>query len=319
MTPALRLRGIQRRFGDAEVLRGLDLEVAPGEVYALLGRNGAGKTTALRILLGFLEPHAGSAEILGLPSDSLPPDARDRIGYVTEGHRLHSWLKVSDALDLEASTRPRFRRSFAEAALRRCGLPTKQRIRSLSRGQRAQLALTLAVASEPEVLVFDDPALGLDPVMRREFLDAMIDLLSNEGTSVLYSSHILTDVERIADRIGVLHGGVLLLDAALDEAKTRFVKRHWVPDSEGGRALVDGGFTELPELVRWRRRRDGYDLLLLDAGGEVEARLLQSGNLLGPPTGLGLEELFLDLVGDDHGGIFTHAQDAARTAQEVSS
>src|SRR5688572_16862902 len=168
---------VQRWFGPHVVLKGLTFRVEPGQVYALLGRNAAGKTTALRILLGFLQPHAGSVTVLGQDSGALTPDVRGRIGYVGEDHRLYPTMTVASAIAFEAETRPRFRRAFADKALQRCGLRPAQRIPKLSRGQRAQLSLILAVAGNPELLVCDDPALGLDVVMRREFLDALIDLL----------------------------------------------------------------------------------------------------------------------------------------------
>ena len=312
MTSVVRFVDVYRHFGTREVLRGLTFSVEPGEIYALLGRNGSGKTTALRVLLGFLAPHHGRSEVLGVDSLAMPPELRSRIGYVSEGHKLYVMMRVSDAVDFEAGTRPGFRRPFAEQAIRRCGLAPSQRIYSLSRGQRAQLSLILAVAEKPDVLVFDDPAMGLDVVMRREFLDAMIDVLSGEGTSVLFSSHILTDVERIADRIGILHEGHMLVDAPLDEVMRRFTKHHWVPAS-------DGPPPDVPELVRARRRREGHDLLLLDAGGEAEARLRAGGARLSTPLAIDLEELFLDLIGPERAGILSEPMLTMREAREVSS
>ena len=221
-------------------------------------------------------------------------------------------MKVRDAVEFEAGTRPEFRRSFAERAVERCGLSMDQRIYTMSRGQRAQLSLILSVAEKPDILIFDDPAMGLDVVMRREFLDAMIDVLSGEGTSVLFSSHILTDVERIADRIGILHEGSMIVDAELDEVKTRFSKRHWIPTGEGTPPEISG-------LVRARRRREGFDLLLLDADGETEARLRAGGAQLSPPIPTNLEELFLDLIGPDQTGIRSEPMLEMSETREVSS
>ena len=313
MSAIVRFEDVYRHFGDREVLRGLSFRVEPGEIYALLGRNGAGKTTALRILLGFLEPHAGRATVLGSKSADMPASLRSRIGYVSEGHRLYGTMRIRDCVAFEAGTRPGFRRSFVEHALKRCALSPDQRVLRLSRGQRAQVSLILSVAEEPELLVFDDPAMGLDVVMRREFLDAMIDVLSGEGTSVLFSSHILPDVERIADRVGILHDGCILLDATLDEVKTRFSKRHWIPASE------QVSPRELPAVVRARRRREGYDLLLLDANGDAEARLRTDGARLGPPLRLSLEELFLDLIGPERPGLLSEPVRELQQNMEVSS
>ncbi|MCA8973214.1 MAG: ABC transporter ATP-binding protein [Planctomycetes bacterium] len=296
---------VQRWFADRPVLRGLSCRVEPGTVYALLGRNGSGKTTALRILLGFLQPHHGTARLFGEDCTALSPQLRGRVGYIGEDHRLYPTMSVTEAVAFEAGTRPGFRRDFAEAALKRCGLAGKHRIPRLSRGQRAQLSVVLAVAGNPEVLICDDPALGLDVVMRRELLDVMIELLADTGSTVLFSSHFLTDVERIADRIGILHDGCLLVDATLADLERRVRRCAFVPDD--GTAMPVGA-----DILRVRKRRTGVDLLLLDADAERLATLRRLGEL-SEPAPLSLEDLFLDLVGPEHGVI-----DRAAALEEAS-
>jgi ABC-2 type transport system ATP-binding protein len=296
---AIVFEGVHRHFGEVPVLRGLTFAVAPGEVFAFLGRNGAGKTTALRILLGFLAPHRGRTELLGIDSQRLPPEARGRIGYVGEGHRLDPTMRVRDAIAFERGTRPGFRDDLVQRAVRRCGLRQNQMVMRLSRGQRAQLALILAVATTPEVLVFDDPAMGLDVVMRRELLDALIDLLADTGAAVLFSSHILADVERLADRVGILHGGALLVDARLDDLKRRVTRWTWRPEP-GAAPPRDA------RVLRAGRRQDGYDLTLLDAAaGDPLLDELRARGRLGEPASLSLEELFLDLTGGERSGILS--------------
>ncbi len=291
--PAISFEDVYRRFGEQQVLRGLSFDVEPGSVYALLGRNGSGKTTAIRTLLGFLEPHRGTARVLGRDSATLQAADRARIGYVTEGHRLYGVMKVKEILAFEAATRPDFSLQRARDAVKRFGLDPKKRIMRLSRGQRAQVALICAVAASPEVLVFDDPAMGLDVVMRREFLDVMIDLLSGQGCSVLLASHILTDVERIADRIGILHHGRLIVDATMEDLKERVEQRVWQTDAAAAPVL--------PGLLAARKRRDGYELTLVDCDASTCAELEASGRLSDPVTP-GLEELFLSLVSDSAAG-----------------
>ncbi len=311
MSAILRFDDVHRHFGDQQVLRGLSFAVQPGQVYAFLGRNGAGKTTALRILTGFLAPHRGTASILGVDSQHLLPGHRARIGYVGEGHALDPTLRVRDAVAFERGTRSDFRADFADEALRRCGLRPAQYVARLSRGQRAQLSLVLAVATRPEVLVFDDPAMGLDVVMRREFLDAMIDLLSDSGCTVLFSSHVLTDVERVADRVGLLHDGALLVDATMDDLKQRVRRAALLRAKEPVRA-------DDRHVLRSRQKADGFELLLLDAGPDELARLARLGQLvdLRAPS---LEELFLDLTGPDRPGLLSApARDLAQTAEVAS-
>jgi ABC-2 type transport system ATP-binding protein len=288
--PPIAFENVYRHYDGQQVLRGLSLQVRPGQIHALLGRNGCGKTTALRILLGFLAPHAGRSTVLGVDSRALGADERGRIGYVTEGHRLYVLMRVSEVIAFEAGTRPRFDRGFAESALKRCALAPAARVWNLSRGQRAQLALIVAVASGPEVLVCDDPALGLDVVMRRELLDVLIDLLASRGVSVLFSSHFLNDVERIADRVSILHDGQLIVDATIDDLKARVRRRPWFPPAP------DRAPPKVPGLLRAERRRGGYDLTLLDAGAETERALRDEGGRLGDASVPTLEELFLDLT-----------------------
>jgi ABC-2 type transport system ATP-binding protein len=294
-SPVVTFDSVQRWFGAHDVLRGLTFQVQPGQVYALLGRNGAGKTTALRILLGFLAPHAGRASVFGVDSEHLGPAQRGRIGWVNEEHRLFRTMKVGDAVAFEAGSRPGFRLDFAERALQRCGLRSGQWIFRLSRGQRAQLCLVLAVAGGPELLVCDDPALGLDVVMRRELLDALIDLLADTGCAVLFSSHFLTDVERIADRVGILHDGALVVDATLDDVKRRVLRCLWAPRAG---AVPPVG----PQVLRSAERRSGHELTLLDAPPSLLAELRGTGDLLAaaPPT---LEDLFLDVTGGGATGL----------------
>jgi ABC-2 type transport system ATP-binding protein len=304
--PVVAFAGVQRWFGPHVVLRGLDLRIDQGQVYALLGRNGAGKSTALRILLGFLAPHRGTATVFGVASDALGPRERARIGYVGEEHRLYPTMTVAGAVAFERGTRPGFRSDFAQAVLQRAGLRSNQLVPRLSRGQRATLSLVLAVAGQPDLLVCDDPALGLDVVMRREFLDVLIDLLADTGCTVLFSSHFLADVERIADQVGFLHDGALLVDAPLAELKTRVLRGTWVPHA--GAPAPSG-----PHVLRVGARLGGHELTLLDAPAELLAQLRATGALspLVPPT---LEELFLDLMGPAQPGLLTMPMSTLRDA-----
>jgi len=274
--------------------------VRPGEVFALLGRNGAGKTTALRILLGFLAPDSGRAELLGEDSARLSNDVRTRVGLVSEGHPLYERMRVDRALDFEAGTRTRFDRRYVDDALQRLQLSKSSRIRHLSRGQRAQLSLVFAMAGDPELLVLDDPAMGLDAVMRREFLEAMVDLLGREGRSVLFSSHILPDVERMADRVGILHGGRIVLEAPLVELKQRVTKRF----AEGAYVQpVD--LADIPGLVTAKRKREGVELVLADQTEERTAELAKRFPALSQPIVPTLEELFIDVTSGEITGPFT--------------
>lgn len=291
MPPALCFHDVHRHFDREAVLRGLRFEVAPGEVFALLGRNGSGKTTALRILLGFLAPHAGHAEVLGAPSHALDGHLRARIGYVSEEHRMYSSMRVREAIRFEATTREGFDPDRAAQAAERCGLSLRKLIFQLSRGMRAQLALILAVSGAPDLLVFDDPGLGLDVAKRRELLETMIDLLSDRGCAVLFSTHAMSDVERVADRVGILHDGALVVDAPLAELKTRITRRALTNTED-----LPPEQEEDPRVLRVRPRRGAFDLTLLDEDADLLDALSSSGGKLGEPSAPDLEEIFLDLT-----------------------
>ena len=300
--------GVHRAYQDQHVLRGLTFEVAPGEVFAMLGRNGAGKTTAIRILLGMLRPMAGSTAILGADSRALTGALRERIGFVSEGHRLEDARTVQRTLDYEAATRQRFDRAHAEDRLRRLDLPFGRKVRELSRGQQAQLALVLVLAGSPELLVFDDPGLGLDVVMRRELLDAIIELLSQEGVSVLFTSHVLPDVERLADRVGILHEGSLVVDATREELRSR-VRQLYVRGAGGAPPSLTG-------LLGWRPVPDGFEVTLLDTTDE---QLEAEGAVIGGSArAASLEELFVALTASHLGGPVS-APAAAVSTEEVKA
>ena len=222
--PVIRFDGLTRWYGEHCALDTLTLDVERGDVFALLGRNGAGKTTALRCLLGLQQPTRGGASILGFDSTEIPPCERGRIGFVAEGSPLVPWMRITALRDFQAATVDGFDRDVFDRHVRELGLNPKARVKSLSRGQRAQVALAAALASRPEVLVLDDPAMGLDPVVRREFLTVVIELVQQEGRTVLFTSHILADVERVAGRVAILDRGVLRALGDVDALKQAVVR-----------------------------------------------------------------------------------------------
>jgi ABC-2 type transport system ATP-binding protein len=282
-------------YGKTRALDSLTLDVPEATVFALLGRNGAGKTTAIKCLLGFLAPTRGRARILGHDAAALPPEARGRIGYVAEGQRLVPWMRVRELVQYQRASFPSFDEELCARHLKRLGLPEKRRVFQLSRGMRAQLALALALAQRPEVLVLDDPAMGLDAVVRREFLDVMIDLIADEGRTVLFSSHILTDVERVADRVAILDRGVLRVNAPLDEVKKRVRRYHALFDQEAPDPPAMKG------LLRAKKHRNELVLTVVDGEGAVEPLCKELGARTVEPEPLNLEDLFVDFTAERGG------------------
>ena len=218
-TNAIMTRGLTKVYSGKPVVHALDLKVPLGSVYGLLGRNGAGKSTAIKMLTGMVRPDAGEARLLGENSWDLPPAARARIAYLAEGGALYPLMTIAGIARFTKPFYPAWNGELFEQILDHFELSRTRRIWRLSRGQRAQVSLALALAPEPELLILDDPTLGLDTVVRRDFLESMIQIIQREGRTILFSSHILGDVERVADRIGILVDGVLRVDCPTDHFK----------------------------------------------------------------------------------------------------
>jgi ABC-2 type transport system ATP-binding protein len=219
MTNAISTTGLTKYYGRRAVVDSLNLRVPEGSVYGLLGRNGSGKSTTLKMLLGTVRPDRGSAQLLGEEVASLAPATRARIAYIAEGHPFCRWMTVDEAVRFTRSFYPHWNNELLEQILDHFALPRRARIRRLSNGQRAQVSLALAVAPDPELLILDDPTLGLDTVVRRDFLESLIQIIQRQGRTILISSHILGDVERVADRIGILIDGVLRVDCPTEHFK----------------------------------------------------------------------------------------------------
>jgi ABC-2 type transport system ATP-binding protein len=219
MNDAIVTSGLTKYYGTRCVVNSLDLRVPQGSVYGLLGRNGSGKSTTIKMLLGFVKPDRGSAELLGENIDALAPSTRARIAYIAEGHPFLRWMTVGEAVRFTRSFYSHWNGELLDQILDHFALPRRAKIRRLSNGQRAQVSLALAVAPDPELLILDDPTLGLDTVVRRDFLESLIQIIQREGRTILICSHILADVERVADRIGILVDGVLRVDCPTDYFK----------------------------------------------------------------------------------------------------
>jgi len=220
----IRVENLVKYFDGRCVLDGINLKVPQGCIYGLLGRNAAGKTTIIRILLGLEPPTRGQTFLLGAESMNLSATVHGQIGYVAEGHNLIQNYKVGRLVKLCKALSPQWNDEFFNHLTETFRLPMGRKVRELSIGMRAKLNLSLAMAIEPELLILDDPTLGLDTVARRQFLELAIDVIQKQGRTILFSSHILGDVERIADRIGIIAAGKLVVDCGLEELKERVKK-----------------------------------------------------------------------------------------------
>ncbi len=216
MTAVLDASGLGKRYGHRWALRDCTLQVPAGHVVGLVGPNGAGKTTLLHLAVGLLQPSAGQIGVLGgKPAQS--PAQLGRVGFVAQDTPVYGSLSVADHLRLGGWLNPRFDAAVAERRIDQLGLDRKQRAGKLSGGQRAQLALTLAIAKRPELLVLDEPVASLDPLARHEFLQHLMEAAADDGVSVVLSSHLVADLERVCDYLIVLTGSRVQVAGDVDE------------------------------------------------------------------------------------------------------
>jgi ABC-2 type transport system ATP-binding protein len=267
----LETKGLTKYYGGTLAVDHMDLEIPRGCICGFVGRNGAGKTTAIKLMLGLLNPTAGSSRLLGCDSSALTPAIRQRIGYVTEGHRLFRWMTIGGLEKFQRAFFPKqWDDKFFADMIEYFELSKKQKIKHLSNGQRAQVSLALALAPNPELLIMDDPTLGLDAAIRRQFLEGMIELIMRQGRTVLFSSHILGDVERVSDRIVVIDKGVLRANCSLEQFQKAIKKAILsFADSVPEQVDIDG-------VLHCRRSEKGLELTLVGTDDEEIAEWAKS-------------------------------------------
>jgi ABC-2 type transport system ATP-binding protein len=237
MTAVLETLGLGKRYGSLWALRDCDLEISAGSVTALVGPNGAGKTTLLHLAIGLSEPSAGEVRVLGASPQREAAGVLPRVGFVAQEHPLWRGFTVEEMLKFGSRLNPSWDDTLARARIDALGLPLPKKVGALSGGQRAQIALTLALAKRPELLLLDEPVASLDPLARREFLQSLMEAVAETGMSVLLSSHIVADLERVCDHLVILAGGRTQLVGPIDE----IVAAH---------RLLTGPRSEAAELAR---------------------------------------------------------------------
>lgn len=288
----IQTQGLTRYFGAKPAVYELDLAVPRGSVYAFLGRNGSGKTTTIRMLLGLLEPTRGGGSLLGYDIRALPPAARARIGYLTEEHQVYNWMTVQQCGDFQSAFYPRWKAKVFQGVLNHFGLKPRMRVKDLSRGERAGLCLALTLAPDPELLLLDDPALGLDPVAHRSLVESMIYLTRRADRTIFFSSHQLADVERVADYIAILDRSVLRAACPLEtfrksvqQVRLRF-------------AGTPPPLPKIPGLLQSVRTAEELRLTCVRFNGTAEAALRALGPSQLEVLPLPLEDAFISYLGE---------------------
>lgn len=215
--PAIEIEGLTKVFGHTVAVRNLSLTIERGSTFGLLGPNGAGKSTTIKMLMGMLSITAGSAKVLGLDVAKIPTLVKDSVGYVPETHHIYRWMRVGQVIGFCRALYSTWNDQTCREMLDLFRLDLNKKVRHLSKGMLVKLSLLLAVSHDPQVLILDEPISGLDPVGREEFLDGVLRTICERGQTVLISSHTLDDVQRLADTVGILYEGRLLLHGRLDE------------------------------------------------------------------------------------------------------
>jgi len=291
MESCIEIRGLLKVFGKKKAVNNLNLSIPRGSVFALLGDNGAGKTTTIRMLCGLLPPDRGSATILGLDCWRDAPALRAKVGYVPEKPRFYDWMTVAEVGQFVGGFHPPEYYPRYEEQITRFQLEGYSKLSKLSKGQYSKVALALALAADPEVLILDEPTSGLDLFVRREFLSSMVGL-AEEGKTVVISSHQIAEVERIASHAAFISKGQLHLAAPMDELKQRIMRYRLqfethAPDAEPlGKVLQRNGSGKLWQAIIQDPNRQAIESLReLDGISDFEE------------TSLSLEEVYTALMG----------------------
>jgi ABC-2 type transport system ATP-binding protein len=285
-------RGLTRFFGRKCAADSLSFSVPRGSVFAFIGRNGAGKTTTIRMILGLLEPTRGSSAILGHDSAGLPPEVRARIGYMAEGHPVYGWMRVGQYGRFQSGFYPRWNHDVFAAVIDHFAIDPRTKAGHLSHGQRAVLHLAMTQAIEPELLMLDDPATGLDPAARRSLLEAMVYFTRSRERTIFFSSHLLDDVERVADHVAVLDYSVLRACCSTETFRDR-VRRLVVHFP----AAPPRELPAIPGLLQTARDENELSLLLVNPNGQTHRLLESLGAVAVDEHPVGLEEALIAYVG----------------------
>ena len=285
------VNNLSRSFDTKEALDHVSFHATVGQVYGLVGANGAGKTTLLKHLLGLLRAQSGSVRVFGLDPVRDPVGVLSRVGYLSEERDLPEWMRVDELMRYTQAYHPTWDALYARELIETFGLDPSKKIKELSKGMRAQAGLVAAVAHRPELLILDEPSSGLDAVVRRDILDAIVRTVADDGRTVIFSSHLLEEVERMSDHVTMLHGGREILSGVLDDVRSAYQRSRvrfnenfdHPPVLDSALALEGGGRT-------WSIVHSGspeqFQHSVLALGGEVvESR------------GATLEEIFLARAG----------------------
>jgi ABC-2 type transport system ATP-binding protein len=283
------VQNVSRSYSGQSVVKDLSFDVKPGSIYGFLGRNGSGKTTTLRMLVGLIKPHAGEVRIMGNNPFTIGAADRQWLGYMSENAVVPASASISTVLKLGRELYPSWDAALAESLMAKYDLSAKKRFITLSQGQQRLVGFILAIAPRPKVLLLDEPAANLDVVARREILDDILELIRECGCTVLFSTHILSDVERVADEIGILAQGKLRVSETLDSLKDSIRQVRFFGFKNG---TLPG---DIPESFRTVRGKDEMTITLRTNSLTTPETLAQRWSCQQETRALSLEDIFIEL------------------------
>jgi ABC-2 type transport system ATP-binding protein len=290
------VNNVTRRFGQKVALDNVTFRVPAGSVVGLVGENGAGKTTLIKHILGLLKAQSGSVRVFGRDPVADPVGVLSRIGYLSEEPDMPGWMRVHELMRYIAAFYPTWDPKYAEQLRREFDLDPAAKIKQLSKGQRARAGLLIALAYRPELLLLDEPSSGLDPIVRRDILGAIIRTIADEGRTVLFSSHLLAEVERVSDQVAMIRSGRILFCEPLDEIKQshsrvtlQFSDPQPTPPALSGALAWDGSGCEWTAVCAGRVEQ------FREGAAAIGARIIQQ-------TGVSLDEIFIARSGGKSAG-----------------
>jgi len=294
----LQIDGLSRHFGEQIALDNISLSVNKGQVFGIVGENGAGKTTLIKHLLGQYIAQQGTVRLFGLDPVEEPEKVLSKIGYLSEEPELPAWMTVKELLNYTSAFYPNWDHQYASELIDIFALQTDKRIRDLSKGQKARVGLVLAQSHKPELLLLDEPSSGLDPNVRRDILSAIIKTVADEGRTVIFSSHLLDEVERVSDHLVMLDKGSILLSDSMENVLSnhhQFIVQ--TESNQKARQLMD----TYSELGLFKVRQQDNECTL-DFCGEritIEKRLLESSHEILTVRNMSLNDIFVSRSSTD--------------------
>lgn len=289
MSVPVLLNNLQRQLGGVTVLKGISAQVVPGQVIALLGKNGSGKTTLLETILGFGFPSAGDATLWDVKATDIDGDIKQRLGFVPQQDELLAGLNGRDHLDLFKAFRKTWNQPLVDRLIAEWLIPMDISIGKMSVGQRQKLSILLAMAHEPELLILDEPVASLDPIARRQFLQQLVEIAADENRAVIFSTHIVSDVERVANQVWMLRDGVFAYQGGLDELKESFARVTLIANQPITQKI------NWPHLIKQKNNGNQTQLTFQCWLPEMEQQLAQEFSAQVQVEFLGLEDIFLEL------------------------